>query len=288
MIKKISYLIYKFLWVIDLILNKFTRRKLLIWFSEFIEQDSYKEKTILEKKIKFFTPNYISNFLIDEFFTKEKETIEWIDGFEKNKNMIFWDIGANIGIYSIYAALKHQHIQVVSFEPSTSNLRILSRNISINNLDEKIFINQFPLSNVENKYLTFKEEKFMEGVASHTWGENLDFEGKKFNSTNNYKIYGTSINYLLENKILQIPDYIKLDVDGIEHLILEGASKFLSNPKIKSLSIEINENFNKQLTSVMSIMEKSNFIYKYKKRSENYIGYKDIKLSKTYNYVFEK
>ena len=137
MIKKISYLIYKFLWVIDLILNKFTRRKLLIWFSEFIEQDSYREKMILEKKIKFFTPNYISNFLIDEFFTKEKETIEWIDGFEKNKNMIFWDIGANIGIYSIYAALKHQHIQVVSFEPSTSNLRILSRNISINNLDEK-------------------------------------------------------------------------------------------------------------------------------------------------------
>ena len=43
---------------------------------------------------------------------------------------------------------------------------------------KKFFINQFPLSNVENKYLTFKEEKFMEGVASHTWGENLDFEGK--------------------------------------------------------------------------------------------------------------
>ena len=57
--------------------------------------------------------------------------------------MIFWDIGANIGIYSIYAALKHQHIQVVSFEPSTSNLRILSRNISINNLDEKILLISF-------------------------------------------------------------------------------------------------------------------------------------------------
>ena len=53
-------------------------------------------------------------------------------------------------------------------------------------------------------------------------------------------ILGTSINYLLENKILEIPDYIKIDVDGIEHLILEGGNKFLNNQKIKSLSIEIN------------------------------------------------
>lgn len=288
MIKKISYFIYKILWIVDLIIYKVTNRKLLIWFSEFIEKDSYRERIILEKKVKFFAPNYISNFLIDELFSKEKETIEWIDNFEKNEKKVFWDIGANIGIYSIYAALKHLNLEVVSFEPSTSNLRILSRNISINNLDERIIINQFPLSNVENKYMTFREEKFMEGVASHTWGENFNFEGKSFNSNNNYKIYGTSINYLLENKILQIPDYIKLDVDGIEHLILEGASKFLSNPKIKSLSIEINENFEEQLNKVQDIMKNNKFKYKHKKRSENYIGYKDLKLSKTYNYIFEK
>ena len=40
----------------------------------------------------------------------------------------------NIGLYSIYAALRHKNIEVISFEPSTNNLRILSRNISINNL----------------------------------------------------------------------------------------------------------------------------------------------------------
>ena len=103
------------MWVIDLILNKFTRRKLLIWFSEFIEQDSYREKIILEKKLNFLLPIILQTF-IDEFFTKEKETIEWINSFEKNKNMILWDIGANIGIYSIYAALKHSEIEGAKFE----------------------------------------------------------------------------------------------------------------------------------------------------------------------------
>ena len=56
MIKKISYLIYKFLWVIDLILNKFTRRKLLIWFSEFIENDSQRSNELLEDLFRQTTP----------------------------------------------------------------------------------------------------------------------------------------------------------------------------------------------------------------------------------------
>tara|TARA_A100001011_G_scaffold398682_1_gene503969 strand:+ start:2133 stop:3005 length:873 start_codon:yes stop_codon:yes gene_type:complete len=289
MVKKLSYLIYKIIKIFDVFFEKITRRSFLIWFSEFIEIDSYKKIKILEKDIKFFTPNYITNFLIDEFYTKEPETLEWINSFKKNENkIIYWDIGANIGLYSIYAALKHEDIEVVSFEPSTSNLRVLSRNISINKLEEKIKINQFPLSNVENKYLTFKEDKFMEGVALHSWGENYNFEGKPFNAKNNYKIYGTTINYLLDNNILEIPNYIKIDVDGIEHLILQGGSKYLKKPNIKSLSIELNENFTQQLESVLKIMKENNFNLKQKKRAESFGDYKNAKLKKIYNYVFER
>ena len=131
MIKKLSYLIYKILWFLDIILKKIIGRSLLIWFSEFIENDSYREIAVLDKKVNFFTPNYITNFQVDEFFTKEPETLGWIDEFKTEDKIIFWDVGANIGIYSIYAALKHSNIEVVSFEPSTSNLRILSRNIQM-------------------------------------------------------------------------------------------------------------------------------------------------------------
>ena len=61
------------------------------------------------------------------------------------------------------------------------------------------------------------ESEFIEGWSMNTFGENTDFEGKSLRPKHKYKVYGTSINYLLENKILELPDYIKIDVDGIEH-----------------------------------------------------------------------
>ena len=52
----------------------------------------------------------------------------------------------------------------------------------------------------------------------------VKFEGKEFKLNMKYNLLGTTINYFLENSILDIPDYIKIDVDGIEHLILEGSA----------------------------------------------------------------
>ena len=78
-----------------------------------------------------------------------------------------------------------------------------------------------------------KESQFEEGGALHVFGENFDFEGNKFIEKNSYKIYGTSINYLLDNKILEAPDYIKIDVDGIEHLILLGQISISKTQRLK-------------------------------------------------------
>ena len=99
-----------------------------------------------------------------------------------------------------------------------------------------------------------------------------------------YNVIGTSINYLLQNKIIQIPDYIKIDVDGLEHLILEGADQFLNNKKIKSLSIEINENYLEHYEKILSIMEKNQFKILHKKNNKDMIRSKN--LNKTYNYLF--
>ena len=55
---------------------------------------------------------------------------------------------------------------------------------------------------------------------------------------------GISINQLVEDKILERPNYMKIDVDGLEHLILLGATNVLSDSILKSILVEINENFN--------------------------------------------
>ena len=82
-------------------------KNLLLWLKEFIENDSYKNLTIKNKNLSFFVPNNLVKWRLDTFLEKEPETIEWINNFEK-KNIIFWDIGSNIGQYSIYCAIKHK------------------------------------------------------------------------------------------------------------------------------------------------------------------------------------
>ena len=286
-VKKLSLFCFKILSFLDKIFNIITKRSILVWFKEFIQNESYKKIQILNQKINFFIPNQLVEWRVDTFHTKEPETLDWIDTFDKSGDFIFWDIGANIGLYSIYNSLKHKKSQTISFEPSTSNLRVLSRNISINNLFDRIKIFTAPLTKGGNKFLIMKEGEFQEGGALNSFGENFDFEGKKFSSKMNYQIYGTNINYLIDNKILDIPDYIKIDVDGIEHLILEGGNKYLSNKKIKSLSIEINENFTKQHEKVIEIMKKNDFKILHKKRNEDLFKNDPYsKFNRTFNYIF--
>ena len=63
------------------------------------------------------------------FFEKEPETLAWIDSFPPRS--VFWDIGANVGVYSMYAALRSHSVS--SFEPAASNYFALNRNIALNN-----------------------------------------------------------------------------------------------------------------------------------------------------------
>ncbi len=284
MFKNFSYFCYLVLKLFDNFFKFFFKRNFLYWIKDFFENDSYKVIDISGKKINFFVPNQITDYRVNTIFTKEPETIEWIDKFRENKKNIFWDIGANIGLFSIYAATKYKNCDIVSFEPSTSNLRCLSRNISINNLHDRIKIFSNPLSNKDHEFLNIHESQFSEGSALNTFGEEFDFEGKKVMSSNRYCIVGRSINSILEKKILDVPNYIKIDVDGIEHLILEGADKCLINENLLSLSIEINENFKDQYESTLKIMESFDFKILHKKQNKRLV--KSKKHLNSFNYVF--
>lgn len=289
--KKISYAIFKLIYFIDNFIFKITKKSFLKWFTYFIEKESYEELLIENKKLILFSPNHLIKWRVDTFYNKEPETLDWINNFINTNPIIFWDIGANIGLYSLYAAIKHKNCEVISFEPSTSNLRILSRNIYINNLSERVKIFSNPLQNNsnQNKFLEMNEKEFVEGHALNTFGENKDFEGKKFLPKMKYNIFGTSINFLLDNKFLKIPDYIKIDVDGIEHLILDGGSKYLNNKNIKSIIIEVNENYETQYNNIMKTMKNLGFsIFEKKQTEEIAVSDTQNKFSNTFNYIFRR
>ena len=286
MIRKISFILYKIIYYFDLLFYKISNRSILVWFKEFIQNDSYTSISILNKEISFFIPNELTTYRVNTFFTKEPETLEWIDNFKNDQEIVFWDIGSNIGLYSIYSALKYKNIKIYSFEPSSSNLRILSRNISINNLQDKIFINQFPLTDKDHGHQLMMESNFREGGALHSFGKNLNFEGKKMDINNNYVIYGFSINYLIKNLNYKVPNYLKIDVDGQEHFILKSADEILKNQNLKSILVEINENYIEQLKDIEMIMRKFNFKI-IKKLQSKHVNFSEP-FKNSYNYIFSR
>ena len=94
-------------------------------------------------RMKFTVPNSLNRFRVESFSTKEPETLEWLDTLPEGGTL--WDIGANVGLYSIYAA-KKKNCRVVAFEPSIFNLELLARNLFMNNLQDQVTIVPFASS----------------------------------------------------------------------------------------------------------------------------------------------
>lgn len=124
-----------------------------------------------------------------------------------------------------------------------------------------------------------------EGGALNSFGNNLGFDGKEINLKNKYQIYGTSINQLIDDEILKVPNYIKIDVDGNEHLILEKATSILTSNKVKEIMVEVNEDYREQFIKVNSILQENSFTFKQKFISE---FAKNSKFQKSYNCLFKK
>ncbi len=88
------------------------------------------------------TPNAVCRWRAESFSTKEPETLEWIDQY--GGHGAFFDVGANVGLYSLYYAKLYPD-QVYSFEASVFNLGLLAKNIYVNSMSDRINIVPIPL-----------------------------------------------------------------------------------------------------------------------------------------------
>jgi len=81
------------------------------------------------------------------------------------------------------------------------------------------------------------------------FGVEYGHDGEPIISDIVYSVLGFSLGDMLEKNVLTgIPSLIKIDVDGIEHLMLKGATKTLKSKELKSLFIEVNDEFIEQAT----------------------------------------
>ena len=227
----------------------------------------------IKHEMKFYTPNSRSKNRIMTFSKKEPDTLEWIDS--QKDNGYFFDIGANIGIYSIYNSIVNSG-KTYCFEPSGFNTLQLMKNINLNNLQENIIVITNPLAAEDNISSLFLN-KLDTGASEVFFGRKVYSEVKKKNDKKEdgffVNCFGISIDTLLEKKIIPIPNYIKIDVDGSEEDILKGAKRTLIHNDCRSILIEVN--------NLISSLETENFL--------NECGFKfSSKNSKNKNQIWEK
>lgn len=190
--------------------------------------------------LEFCVPNRVNKFRADTFAEKEPETLDWIDSIPRGS--VVWDIGANVGLYACYAA-KSRGCRVFAFEPSVFNLELLARNIFQNELTALVTIIPLPLSD-ELALSTLNMTSTEWGGALSTFGQSYGHDGKPMQKVFEFSTLGLSMKHAVEILRIPFPDYIKLDVDGIEHLILRGGETVLA--RAGGLLVEINESFPEQ------------------------------------------
>ena len=176
---------------------------------------------------------------------REKTTIDWLESLDKNK--ILFDIGANVGCYSLIAA-KHFNIKSIhAFEPFPINYSKCIQNVIKNNLSKQISVYNFAIDNVskiQTLFHTNEYDSLDSGSSGHQIGEPVDEEGNIFVPQFKFLVNTYSIDDLQSISNIPRPSYIKIDVDGREFEILKGAKETLKSGFIKSIMMEINLNRN--------------------------------------------
>jgi FkbM family methyltransferase len=176
---------------------------------------------------------------------REPQTVEWIDQLPDGS--IFFDIGANVGCYSLIAAdhnKRGKSIHVYSFEPHFANYNTLVMNVQFNKLEEYITPINMGVSDKDELSKLFHWNYYNtgeSGSSGHQLNRTNDFEGKKFEPNAIQSILSISIDTFC--RVYKIfPNAIKIDVDGIEDLIIMGMeSLILTNESLTDVLVEINK-----------------------------------------------
>ncbi len=192
-------------------------------FKKLLKNDGINEISINNKEIIF---NYQNKFyfVMDKldkrafpiefmnFGNYEKECVNFFKKIINDQKIVF-DIGANIGFYSMLFEKTNPKIRIFSFEPVKETYLKLKRNINYNNFKTKIY------------NYGFHEKKGIKNI----FFDRLNSAAASLKNTqgtkNRTKIKLNTIDYFVSRKKISRLDFIKCDVEGAEYFVIKGAQK---------------------------------------------------------------
>lgn len=147
---------------------------------------------------------------------------------------ILWDIGANVGAYTLYATLT-PNVRVFAFEPVATTFAILAQNIALNGATDRATPVCIALSKTSGffpLYLASMEP----GTAMHALGAPENVRGP-FDPAGMQMAMSIRGDDFTRHLGVPAPDHMKIDVDGHETQVLQGLGDLLR--EVRTVWIEV-------------------------------------------------
>ncbi len=223
----------------------------------------------------------ITRYRANTFTTKEPETLEWIEGFEERECLL--DVGANIGVYTLFALSKNH--SVIAIEPEAQNFNLLNRNIYLNKFKNNIIT--LPLALNDKQIISTLNLSSCEyGSALHSFGRAKDQFGQEFDPVNQQGVLGLTMDELLDSLNKKI-NHLKIDVDGNEFLVLKGGLRTLECESLKSILIEL-DIYHPEYNSSVSLLKSYGFKQTFPELDKNKSNSNLRVDSRIYNHIFKR
>jgi FkbM family methyltransferase len=162
---------------------------------------------------------------------KEPFTVEWIESLPTDA--VLYDIGANVGAYSLIGALRRRGpLRVIAFEPGFATFDALCRNIVLNDVAEHVVPLPVTLG-ARTEFGSFSYRELAAGAALHG--------GIARTAASSYTqpVLIFRLDELVDRFALPAPNHIKLDVDGAEPDVLQGARGLLGASTLETILVEL-------------------------------------------------
>lgn len=162
---------------------------------------------------------------------KEPWTVEWIEA-NLVPGDVLWDVGANVGDYTLIAAKRCPEARIVAAEPAFANFASLCENLLLNGASPNVV--PLPVALADGERLgSLGLSDVAAGAAVHT----LDASAAAYAQP----VLVHTLDGLVARFGLPAPTLVKLDVDGAEPAVLAGARETLRRPELRSLIVEVEE-----------------------------------------------
>lgn len=178
----------------------------------------------------------------------EKELYSWLKEIITKYDTII-DIGANIGVFSVFAAESCKQAQIISFEPSKEAFRRLLNNIHINNLKNIAAYNA--AISADLGLAIFFEPK--DHLTNGSLLQDFTLIWDKAPASSQVVVLDSTVIDLLLAKSNQV--LIKIDVEGFESEVLKNLKNIITDKK-PDLIVEVLKEFEDELNDL-------DFLYEY-------------------------